>query len=117
MRNCTTSVLEQGNTRRGNFETEPFEAGWAREAIWFLRLLEPVPPGAFRLKLGPQISPDGLLWCDAPDTEPLIIEGPVGARDVAALRLAHFGNWLRLRVEPDDAALEIKVLIHLVLKE
>ena len=117
MRNCATAVLEQGNVKDSNFETEPFEAGWASEACWFVRLLEPGTAGNFTLVLIPQVSPDGLLWCDAPNARPHTITGPVRPTDVAMLPQTHFGNWLRLKAELAAGADEIKVLIHLVLKE
>jgi hypothetical protein len=116
MRRCITSVLEQGNVWSASFETEPFEAGWASEARWFIRILDPMPTQGVVLNLTPQISPDGILWCDGlAEGRGLRIELPVASTDVFTLVQHDFGNWLRLRVAFDRGP--VKFLIYLVLKE
>ena len=107
LRRSHTAVLEKNEVFTENFDTEPYETGWASEAIWFVRILD-AAPGA-TLKAHAQISPDGLSWCDK-GNPPLEIEGP----GLAALALRDFGAWLRLRVAVTG---EVKVLIYLSLKE
>ncbi len=103
-------MVERNVLWSGAFETEPYEAGWASEAIFFVRTLE-------RATLGPhasarvQVSPDGMVWCD---------EGMVvslrGEPGQTFCRVRHFGGWLRLAGQwsPGEAA---KVTVYLVLKE
>ena len=48
IRQSYTAVVERNTVWSGPFTTEPYEAGWAGEAIFFVRALEAhgVPPGA-----------------------------------------------------------------------
>ncbi|MGI6852362.1 hypothetical protein [Mesorhizobium sp. 1B3] len=118
MKRCITSVLEQGNVWEANFATEPFEAGWASEARWFIRILDPLPAEQLTLHLTPQISPDGILWCDDVESSPsLRLDLPVAPTELFTLPQRHFGNWLRLKVDLGDAGKPMKFLIYLVLKE
>lgn len=118
MKRCATSVLEQGNVWTESFSTEPFEAGWATEARWFIRILDPVPAEQLTIDLKPQISPDGILWCDDTESgEGLRLVLPVASQQVFTLSQRHFGNWLRLRIGFEEGASPVKFLIYLVLKE
>ena len=110
MRKSFTAVLERNQTFTADFETEPYEVGWAAEARWFVRVLELEGVRA-GLRLNSQISPDGLEWCDHEEperfcTEPELITMPV--RD--------FGQWLRLRVELPAPDSRVKVQIYLACK-
>ena len=69
LRRSFTAVLEKNATFGADFATEPYEVGWATEARWFVNVLE-VERGV-TLRLTPQVSPDGLHWCDegAPSLE------------------------------------------------
>lgn len=74
----------------GTFVTEPYEAGWADEALAVVYVREahgPQPAAVLRA----QISADGVRWFDheAPALQ-------VGAPGGYALPLERFGNWLRL---------------------
>ena len=40
MRQSHTAVLERNVVWAGSFETEPYEAAWASEAVFFVRTLE-----------------------------------------------------------------------------
>jgi hypothetical protein len=107
LRRFFTAVLEKNAVFEGDFQTEPYEAGWASEARFFVRVIE-LSEGA-RLVCRPQISPDGLLWCD---------EGSEGVEAVGkglySFPLRDFGGWLRLDCRLEGRA---KVLIYLALKE
>lgn len=104
-----TAVVERNRAWIGPFETEPYEAAWASEAIFFVRTLaaENVPAG---IEARVQISPDGMHWCDegticAVSPEPGLTFG----------RVAHFGGWLRLSGEiPAEA--QVTVIVYIVLK-
>jgi len=118
MKRCITSVLEQGNVWEESFATEPFEAGWASEARWFVRILDPVPAERLSITLTPQISPDGILWCDDTDSGAgLQLDLPVASTQLFTLPQRQFGNWLRLKVDFGGSGTPVKFLIYLVLKE
>lgn len=108
LRRSFTAVLEKNATFAADFATEPHEVGWAIEARWFVRVLE-ASEGA-RLELRPQISPDGLFWCDE-GSEPLRVEGT----GLASLPLENFGAWLRLDAKLSPGS-QVRVLIYLALK-
>jgi hypothetical protein len=90
MKRIHTAVLERFGTFSGDFATEPYEAGWADEAIFFVRInsvegTEPALTGEV------QISADGLTWIDEGTPLP-----PIRQTGVVFVRVRHFGNWLRL---------------------
>ena len=73
----------------GQFELEPLEVGWAREAIAFVYVNE--VNGSAEFDLRAQISVDGQHWIDfGPKFETLRAPGGY------FLQLSHFGSWLRL---------------------
>jgi hypothetical protein len=110
MRQSFTAVIERNVTWQGEFAVEPYEAAWATEAIYFVRVLDAANmPNDAVARL--QISPDGIHWCDEGST--LLLSQDPG---VTFARVNHFGGWLRLVGKlPDDARLT--VIVYLVLKE
>jgi hypothetical protein len=110
MRRSFTAVIERNKTVTGGFATEPYEAGWASEARWFVRVLETTP--GTTLALTPQISPDGLFWCNE-GSAPLTIS----AEGVHSFALRQFGQWLRLEATVTGDHPHMKVMIYLALKE
>lgn len=110
MRRSFTAVIERNQRVSADFETEPYEAGWASEARWFVRVMEMTPGG--RLTFTPQISPDGLFWCDE-GSAPLAVDAP----GVASLALHGFGQWLRLRCSVVEGKGTTRLMIYLALKE
>jgi hypothetical protein len=111
MRTSFTAVLEQSTTHTESFCTEPYEAGWASEARWFIRTLE-LSGESVSLQVEPEISPDGLHWC-AEGTPPL----DIAQEGMQSFPLRDFGSWLRLNVRVSGPEAKAKVLIYLVLKE
>lgn len=116
MQQSLSVVLERNTRLSGEFTTEPYEVAWAREARWFIRVLEMEGAGT-RLDATTQISPDGLHWCDLEDGRASISE-----QGLASWPAREFGGWLRLKGtvtsdsgESDDAA-SARVLIYLALK-
>jgi hypothetical protein len=109
MRHVHTAVLERFGPFAQDFATEPYEAGWAEEAIFFVRIDEVSGDGP-RLTGAVQISPDGITWTDEGTTLPAI-EGA----GVVFARVRHFGNWLRLvcRVSGRNAAFRGSILLCL----
>lgn len=115
MRQSLSVVLERNTRLQGTFTTEPYEVAWAREARWFVHVLE-MEGSEAHLEAATQISPDGLHWCDLDDHrismhEPGLVSWP-----------AHeFGGWVRIKgvVEGNSGSTDgatAKVLIYLVLK-
>lgn len=108
MKSAHTVVLERNTVIQARLETEPYEAGWATEAVWFV---EPLAPLTTTWRLRMQISPDGLRWCD--HNSPVVELQPTG---VTALPAVHFGTWIRLVLVADDADASAPVMIWLALK-
>jgi hypothetical protein len=110
VRRSFTAVIERNTTLTGSFETEPYETGWAIEALWFVNVLK-MEGDAPKLKLRGQVSPDGLCWCDAP-CPPVEID----CEGLYSFSMREFGNWLRIAggVSGDDAG--ARVIIYLALK-
>ena len=102
-----TAVVECNRAWKGAFETEPYETAWAREAVFFVRVLETTGSD---LRARVQISPDGLLWCD--EGSDISIPGEPG---LSFVKVGHFGGYLRLAGELPEGA-EAKVVVYLVLK-
>ncbi len=103
-------VLERNTRLDGTFTTEPYEVAWAREARWFVRVLDMEGVDAC-LEAVTQISPDGLHWCDLND------EGiRLSDRGLATLPAREFGGWLRLKGSVTGNAAMAKVMVYLVLK-
>ena len=105
MRQFQTSVLELRTAISSGFATEPYECGWASEAIFFIRAESEWPPD---LEPVIQISADGIRWLD--DGEGHRFEAPTGG----FVRAGYFGGWLRVRFQ---GAGEVVGSIRLALKE
>ncbi len=111
VRQSYTAVVERNQTWSGAFATEPYEAAWAGEAIFFVRALEAnrMPDGA---QARVQISPDGIHWAD----EGSNLRLPEHAEELKFVRVRHFGGWLRL-AGVLAAEAQLKVIVALALKE
>lgn len=111
MRQSHTAVLARNETWEGPFATEPYEAAWASEAIFFLRALEPASlPGGAVARV--QISPDGIHWCDEGTEIPL----PSSSEEPTFAQVERFGGWLRLVGEVPPGG-SVKIVAYLALKE
>jgi len=110
MRRSYTAVVERNALWKGDFATEPYEAAWASEAIFFVRALEVSPDFSGIARV--QISADGIHWVD----EGTYIDLPREKDEVAFCKVSHFGGWLRLRGSVKDET-SITVLVSLALKE
>lgn len=109
MKHVHTAVLERLGSFSQDFATEPYEAGWAEEAIFFVKIDEVAGAGA-RLTGSVQVSPDGITWVDEGTTLPALERA-----GVAFARVRHFGNWLRLacRVTGHGATFRGNILLCL----
>ena len=98
LRESHTAILSLGEDWEHEFTTEPYEAAWASEAIFFLRALR-VQGEVNDARAAVQISPDGLHWVDEGTT--LALPGRVG--ELTFCQVLHFGTYLRLRAELTSA--------------
>jgi hypothetical protein len=110
IRQSYTAVVERNRLWTGQFETEPYEAAWASEAIFFVRALE-ASGGLAHARACVQISPDGMHWCN----EGTLVNLPTKAGAITFGRVSHFGGWLRLAGQVPSGE-QIKVIAYLVLK-
>ena len=109
LRESQTAVVARNERWEGRAATEPYEAGWALEAVIFVRALDDAigTPGQARV----EISPDGMHWL----AEGTNFALPSRRDEVTAARVRHFGNWLRIAAELDPGV-SLKVLVTLHLK-
>lgn len=111
MRHFQTAHLEIKKDFREDFQTHPFECGWASEAIFFIRV-EGMSGEDSLLKADAQISADGIKWVD---------EGtsfqPISEKGLYFIRLKHFGGWLRLNCRISGKETCFRLLVNIVLKE
>ena len=111
MRNAYTAVIARGDLWEQSVQTEPYEAAWAGEAIFFVRVLEATGTGAAAATARVQISPDGMHWVD----EGAAMQIAARAEALSFARVNNFGGWLRLSVTvPPQVG--IKVVATLALK-
>jgi hypothetical protein len=105
-----TAIVARNEEWRGFGASEPYECGWAREALVFLRTLKVngMPPGT---KARVEISPDGMRWLDSGTSFDL----PTEVDGHGFARVQHFGSWLRVAADLPDGAV-ISVLVTLQLK-
>lgn len=109
VRRSYTAIVERNAVWDGAFATEPYEAAWASEAIFFVRALD--VSGDVRGVARVQISADGMHWAD----EGGVLALPAEKDAVAFCKVAHFGGWLRLCGEVESGA--VTALASLALKE
>ena len=110
LRHSYTATVERNVLWQGEFASEPYEAAWASEAIFFLRALDASPSFSGGARV--QISADGIHWAD----EGTSVDLPAEKDQVTFCKVAHFGGFLRLAgtLAPGKS---IKVLVSLALKE
>jgi hypothetical protein len=107
IRESQSAVVVRNELWQGTFTTEPYEAGWAQEAVIFVTALRDAAGAAGTAHV--EISPDGMRWAREGTSFAL----PVRKDAVAFARLGHFGNWLRLAVDmPEGSELTALVTIH-----
>lgn len=111
LRRSHSATLARNELWRDAAATEPYEAGWAAEAIFFVRALD--AQGALAgATAHVQISPDGIHWVDEGTSFAL----PAAAGAVTFARARHFGGYLRLRATV-PAGSAVKVIASVALKE
>lgn len=105
LRASYTAVVERNVLIDGRFESEPYECGWATEAILFARVLSgDLSDVVFKV----QISPDGMRWCD----EGSILKLPA-CEGTSFVKIRHFGNWLRVAGTSNGKSGKLILTLHL----
>lgn len=84
----TAAMMLRGWIGPARTELEPYEAGWASEAIAFV-CIHQVRDESARLLVGLETSPDGIRWASLAPVQEL---PPSGVHRIPA---EAFGNWLR----------------------
>lgn len=108
IRNAYTAVIARGDTWQQSVQTEPYEAAWAGEAVFFVHVLEASGSGTALARV--QISPDGMRWVD----EGAEMKIAANAGTLSFARVANFGGWLRLDVTvPPQASIQVVATLAL----
>ena len=108
MRESHSAVIARNERWEGTAATEPYEAGWASEAIVFVRALSLAGDGPATARV--QLSPDGMRWAD----EGTVFRLPNAPDCVTFARVREFGNWLRIVADlPIGHAITVVITISL----
>ncbi len=110
MRHSHTTVVERNQRWEDDFATEPYEAGWSHEAIFFVQILR--AEGSPEIDAKVQISPDGIHWCDEGSRLNFVAQHALDKPSF--VRVSHYGGWLRLAGTVKDS--RVWALVHLALK-
>ncbi len=103
-----TAIVARNERWTGEASSEPYEAGWAREAVIFVRALK--EPKGEQPKARAEISPDGMRWIPEGAEAPM----PFVKDGIAVFRVQHFGGWLRIAAEfAPGSELTVLVTVHL----
>jgi len=111
MRLFNASHLEVKKDFTEDFQTNPYECGWASEGIFFI-MVERLS-GTHPVLVGEvEISHDGIHWAkEGTVSEPITKEG------LHFIRVKHFGNWLRLNCKINGEQPRLRLNIQIALKE
>jgi hypothetical protein len=111
MRELYTAHLEIKRDFTEDFETGPYECGWAREGIFFIRAEEVSGENA-TLEARAQFSADGLFWVD----EGAAFE-PISDPGLCFIRLDYLRGWLRLACSVSGQNARFRLLMNIALKD
>lgn len=110
LRHSYTAVVERAHPLSGEFSTEPYEAGWASEALIFVKVRDAMESGQ-TLQARVQISPDGIDWVDEGTEFPVIRE-----KGLYFVKLTNFGNWLRVAGRTASSDRPVRATVYVALK-
>lgn len=111
MRLFNASHLEVKKNFSADFQTEPYEAGWATEAIFFI-MVEERHGAQASLTAAVEISHDGMNWAKEGT-----VSGPISEKGLHFIKVKHFGNWLRLNCQISGDQAVFRLNIQIALKE
>ena len=110
MREFNTAPLEVRKTVSQDFQTHPYECGWASEAIFFIHVEEIAGENA-QLTATVELSNDGIHWI--PDGTRSEI---ISSKGLHLIKATHFGGWLRLDCSVAGEHAQFRLNIQLALK-
>jgi hypothetical protein len=111
MRLFNASHLEVKKDFKEDFQTLPYEAGWASEGIFFIMVEDRSGHNA-QLIAEAEISHDGVYWAkEGTVSDPIVNKG------LHFIRVKHFGNWLRLNCKISGNDPSFRLNIQIALKE
>ena len=90
LRRSYTAIVERNVLWQGEYASEPYEAAWASEAIFFVRALEDANYVGGIATV--QISADGIHWIDEAHKDRACRR--LRKTQVTFCKVAHFGGWL-----------------------
>src|SRR5699024_9156814 len=103
--------LEVKKDFKEDFQTHPFEAGWASECIFFV-MVEDLSGEDPKLTADVEISHVGMEWDkEGPTLDQVSKEG------LHFVKVNHFGNWLRLNGHIEGKDPSFRLNIQIALKE
>ena len=111
MRLFNASHLEVKKDFTEDFQTNPYEAGWASECIFFI-MVERLSGKDSALIAEAEISHDGVNWAK----EGTVSE-PITKKGLHFMRVRHFGNWLRLNCSISGKEPCFRLNIQIALKD
>jgi hypothetical protein len=104
-----TAVVERAEGLSGTFATEPYEVGWAREAVVFLKVFRMTAGGLLEARA--QISPDGIDWVDEGSSF-----SPATGSGLDFVKLTNFGSWVRIVGDVQGSGATADVVVYVALK-
>jgi hypothetical protein len=110
MLNTYTAVVERAQPVVGRHFTEPYEAGWAQEALVFVKVRDGLGADD-ELRAWIQVSPDGIEWVD--QGAALL---PLRGTSLGAIPVRDFGNWIRVGLAASNPGATVRVSVYVSLK-
>lgn len=111
MRLFNAAPLELKKNFTEDFQSSPYECGWASEAIFFI-MVEALSGKSPKLTAEVEISLDGINW-----VKEGTVSDPITALGLHFIRVKHFGNWLRLNCKISGQEPSFRLLVQIALKE
>jgi Domain of unknown function (DUF6385) len=111
MLNTYTAVVERAQPVVGRHFTEPYEAGWAQEAVVFVKVRDGLGADG-ELRAWIQVSPDGIEWVDHGAALPT----PLRGTSLGAIPVQNFGDWIRVGLACSDPEATVRVSVYVSLK-
>lgn len=105
MKQFNDSHLEVKKYFTGRFETHPYEAGWADEALFFVLVEKVEGDPLFTAQV--QLSQDGIHWADD-GSAPVSFKGE--GQHIIKVQ-PNFGNYLRLAVHIEGGSMFLNLHI------